>query len=74
MISFIPSPWTGSISDKEIVRNSGLVNLLEEGDSVMADKSFLVRDLLVMKKVSLISTAYVEDLGFLPVEQLTLGE
>ena len=40
------------------MRNSGLVNLLEEGDAVMADKGFLVRDLLVMKKVSLISPAY----------------
>ncbi len=58
VISFIPPLWTGSVSDKEIVRNSGLVNILEEGDAVMADKGFLVRDLLVMKKVSLISPAY----------------
>ena len=58
VISFIPPLWTGSVSDKEIVRNSGLINLLEEGDAVMADKGFLVRDLLLMKKVNLISPAY----------------
>lgn len=46
------------MSDKEMVRNSGLVNLLEEGDAVMADKDFLVRYVLLIKKVSLISPAY----------------
>ena len=38
VVSFIPPLWTGSISDKEIVKQSGLQNLLEAGDAVMADK------------------------------------
>lgn len=46
VVSFIPPLWTGSISDKEIVNQSGLLNLLEEGVAVMADKGFLVRELL----------------------------
>jgi hypothetical protein len=58
VFSFIPPLWTGSISDKEIVKKSGLINYLEEGDAVMADKGFLVRDLLAFKKVKLISPAY----------------
>ncbi|XP_046863414.1 LOW QUALITY PROTEIN: uncharacterized protein LOC124457174 [Xenia sp. Carnegie-2017] len=58
IFSFIPPLRTGSISDKEMVTNSGLINLLEKGDGVMADKGFLVRDLLVVKKVHLISPAY----------------
>ena len=58
VISFIPPLWTGSISDKEIVKQSGLVNLLEEGDAVMADKGFLIRDILTFKKVRLVSPAY----------------
>ena len=58
VFSFIPPLWTGSISDKEIVKNSGLIYRLEEGDAVMADKGFLVRDLLAFKKVKLISQAY----------------
>ena len=49
---------TGSISDKEIVKQSGLVNLLEEGDAVMADKGFLIRDILAFKKVKLVSPTY----------------
>ena len=58
VISFIPPLWTGCISDKEIVKNSGLIDLLDEGDAVMADKGFLIRDLLTFKKVHLISPAY----------------
>ena len=58
VVSFIPPLWTGSISDKEIVKQSGLLNLLEAGDAVMADKGFLIRDLLAFKKVHLVSPAY----------------
>lgn len=58
VISFIPPLWTGSISDKEIVKQSGLLNLLEEGDAVMADKGFLIRDLLTFKRLYLVSPAY----------------
>ena len=58
VISFIPPLWTGSTSDEEMVRNSGLIDCLKEGDAVMADKGFLVRDLLVFKKIQLISPAY----------------
>ena len=32
--------------------------MLQEGDGVMADRGFLVRDLLVTKKVHLICSAY----------------
>ena len=46
VVSFIPPLWTESICDKEIVRQSGLLDLLEEGDAVMADKGFVIRDLL----------------------------
>jgi hypothetical protein len=40
VFSFIPPLWTGSILDKEIVKKSGLINYLEEGDAVMAEKDF----------------------------------
>lgn len=58
VVSFIPPLWTGSISDKEIVRQSGLLDLFEEGDAVMADKGFVIRDLLTFKKVHIVSPAY----------------
>ena len=50
--------WAGTIYDKDIVRNSGLLDMLEERDAVIAYKGFLIRDLLSFKKVHLISPAY----------------
>ena len=41
VVSFIPPLWTGSISDQEIVKQRGLLNVLEAGDALMADKGFL---------------------------------
>ena len=58
VISIVPPLWTGMESDKEIVRGTGLVNILDEGDAVMADKRFIIRDLLTFKKVHLISPAF----------------
>ena len=42
-VSFTPPLKTGSISDEEIVRQSGLLDLHEEGDAVMADKGFVIQ-------------------------------
>ena len=43
VVSFTPPLKTGSISDEEIVRQSGLLDLREEGDAVMADKGFVIQ-------------------------------
>ena len=39
-VSFVSALYTGSISDKEITRCCGILDLLEPDDSVMADKGF----------------------------------
>ena len=36
----------GNATDKQIAKESRLLDLLEKGDSVMADKGFLIQDLL----------------------------
>ncbi|XP_078348406.1 uncharacterized protein LOC144633403 [Oculina patagonica] len=52
-VSFVSSLSQGSISDKEITRQSGILDLLEEGTEVMADKGFLIDDLLNKVNVKL---------------------
>ena len=44
--TFISHLYEGSISDVNLVVQSGLLQLLERGDSVMADKGFDIQHLL----------------------------
>ena len=44
---------TGSISDKELVVQSGVLDYIEEGDDIMADRGFTIDDLLDEKKATL---------------------
>ena len=39
-ITFVSSLFSGSISDKELTRQSGILALPEKGDSIMADRGF----------------------------------
>ena len=45
-ISFVSQAYEGSISDQKLVEFSGLLEKLESGDELMADKGFLIQDLL----------------------------
>ena len=51
--TFVSELWTGSTSDRKITQESGLVDLLEKGDHVIADRGFNIRDLLTKKTVHL---------------------
>ena len=52
-ISFVSKLFGGSISDRELFEKSGLLEMLEPGDSVMADRGFTIADLLDTKGVTL---------------------
>lgn len=52
-VSFVSSLYTGSISDKELTKCCGILDLLERNDGVMADKGFNIDDLLRSKGVQL---------------------
>ena len=45
-ITFVSDCYEGSISDKKLVQISGLLEKLEPGDEIMADKGFLIQDIL----------------------------
>lgn len=46
VISFISDLYGGNISDKKLTQLSGLLDLLEPGDAVMADRGFIIDDIL----------------------------
>ena len=52
-VTFISSLYTGCMSDVEITRLCGLLDLLEEGDVVMADKGFTIQKDCEAKKANL---------------------
>jgi hypothetical protein len=52
-VTFVSSLYAGSISDQNITRQCGLIPLLESGDSVMADKGFLIENLVAQRGAKL---------------------
>ena len=52
-ISFVSEAYEGSISDRKLVEVSGLLDKLEPGDEVMADKGFTIHNLLIPRGIRL---------------------
>lgn len=46
VITFISNFFPGSVSDKEIVSQSNLLALMDTGDLILADKGFLIQDIV----------------------------
>ena len=44
IVTFVSQLFPGSISDKQLTIRSGLIQLLENGDSIMADRGFDIQD------------------------------
>jgi len=53
VITFVSKLYAGSISDKEPTRCSGILEMLEPGDSVMADRGFDIQEDLALLGVGL---------------------
>ncbi|XP_056102492.1 uncharacterized protein LOC130081820 [Rhinichthys klamathensis goyatoka] len=56
-ITFLSQSWGGRASDKTITKSSGLIDLLEEGDIVMADRGFSFPEYFAAKGVQLLIPA-----------------
>lgn len=52
-ITFLSDVYEGSKSDREIVIDSKMVEYLEPGDLVIADRGFLIKDILQKQQVTL---------------------
>lgn len=60
VIIFVLELYSGSISDKELTRRSGVLALLERGDAVMADRGFDIQDDLTPLGVKLNMPPYLK--------------
>ena len=52
--TFVSDVYGGNVSDRYITEHSNFFELIEEGDDIMADSRFTIRDLLTIKKQPLI--------------------
>jgi hypothetical protein len=68
VISFVSKAWGGRASDRFMTEHCGFLELVEEGDLVMADKGFNIGDLLAKKK------AHLNIPPFLMNQQFTVEE
>lgn len=59
VITFVSRLYTGSISDVAIVKDSGFLELIDQGDSVMADKGFTIGKILAEKGATLNTPAFL---------------
>ena len=62
--------FEGSISDNQIVFDSGLIDKLEDGDAIMADRGFTGRESLARHKIRLLTTHFLNDKGQMTVQDL----
>ncbi|XP_064456898.1 uncharacterized protein LOC135367532 [Ornithodoros turicata] len=75
LVSFVSELFTGSTSDRECVSRNGFLGPdFEENDVVMADKGFLIADLLEKKGVLLNMPPFLRDGTFSREEVLRTQE
>ena len=53
-VTFVSDMWAGSVNDKVITKESGLLELCEVRYAIMADKGFLIPDLTPARGIHLI--------------------
>ena len=69
-IIHVSALFEGSISDKELVKRSGLFPLLEPGDQLMTDKGFDIKDILEPIGCEITIPAFLSSKGQFSKEEL----
>ena len=69
--TFISEVYEGKISDNDITRESGLVERMEPGQTLMADRGLTMRDYLAKFGIRLIAPYFVKNGRYLPLNELT---
>ena len=59
-ISFVSKAAGGSMSDKDLVKTSGIVDLFSPGDKLLADRGFNIQELLLHKGVKLVIPPFLK--------------
>ena len=62
-ISFVSTLYGGSISDKELTQKSGLIEKLQHGDVIMADRGFNIQEMLACKGVKVNVPPFMNESG-----------
>jgi DDE superfamily endonuclease len=70
-VTFVSAAYGGSASDRQIFERSDLMqnkHLLQKGDSVMADRGFIVQDLLAIRDVAVNTPSMLRGVTQLPAK------
>jgi len=59
-ISFVSEAFSGSASDQQVFERSGLLELLREGDIVLADRGFNIQHLAATRGVTIVTPAFLK--------------
>ena len=70
MLWFVSRLFTSAIPDRELTKQSGFLNKLVPGDSVMADKGFVIADILMDVGASLAIPPFLQGGGQFTEEQV----
>ncbi|CAN7938375.1 unnamed protein product, partial [Ixodes hexagonus] len=56
-VSFVSKCWGGRASDKKLIQSSGFLDKLEDGDVILADRGFLIREDVASRGATLVVPA-----------------
>ncbi|KAH9377966.1 hypothetical protein HPB48_015078 [Haemaphysalis longicornis] len=59
-ITFISKAWGGRVSDKELTAKCGLLDKIDEGDVILADRGFKCEELLAAKGASVLMPSFTK--------------